>query len=111
MRYAALAGLGYVAGLLLGAAPLAVHAQATDESKRDCEARAAAPAKPGTATEKGPDSGTKNMGATGWSGGGLGGSHNETSPSGPTAESKTEHPPTAKGLDPTKPERNGAAPC
>jgi hypothetical protein len=60
-------------------------------------------AKPPTKTEKGPDSGTKNMGSTGWSGGGMGGSHNDTTQAGPAPGAGTEHPATAQGLDPTKP--------
>jgi hypothetical protein len=72
------------------------------EPKVNCET--AAPAKPSTDTAKGPDSGTKNMGSTGWSGGGMGGSHNDTTQAGPTPGSNTQHPATAEGLDPTKPE-------
>lgn len=45
------------------------------------------------------------MGSTGWSGGGTGGSHNETTAAGPLPGSKTEHPPTAKGLDLKKPDQ------
>ena len=44
------------------------------------------------------------MVSTGWS-------HNDTAPSGPSAGSKTEHPPTAKGLDPTKPDTSQRSPC
>lgn len=57
---------------------------------------------PATPVETGPASGTKNMGATGWSGGGLGGSHNQTQNAGPTPGSPTVQPETATGLDPTK---------
>lgn len=43
------------------------------------------------------------MGSTGWSGG-TGGSHIGTSPAGPTAASPNQHPQTAQGLDPTRPQ-------
>jgi hypothetical protein len=42
------------------------------------------------------------MGSTGWSGGGMGGSHNDTTSAGPLPGSKSEQPATAKGLDPSK---------
>lgn len=58
---------------------------------------------PATPPEKGEASGSKNMGATGWSGGGLGGSHNQTENSGATPSSRSVHPEVARGLDPTKP--------
>ena len=64
-----------------------------------------------TATARGPDSGTKNMGSTGWSGGGMGGSHNDTTEAGPLSGSGTEHPSTAQGLDPTKPQTGVPSPC
>lgn len=64
-----------------------------------------------TDSASGPDSGTKNMGSTGWSGGGLGGSHNDTTAAGPTPGSKTEHPKTAKGLDPMKSNGDARNPC
>jgi hypothetical protein len=74
----------------------------------NCEIAAAA--EPATPTDRSADSGTKNMGSTGWSGGGMGGSHNDTTPSGPTASSPSDQPATAKGLDPTKPDgRRGQA--
>jgi hypothetical protein len=76
-----------------------------------CVETDAAPTKAPTESASGPDSGTKNMGSTGWSGGGMGGSHNDTTSAGPTPGSKTEHPETAKGLDPIKPETNARKPC
>lgn len=77
-------------------------------AKGDCSV--APPAKSPTETAKGPHSGTKNMGSTGWSGGGMGGSHNDTSDAGPLPGSKSEHPPTASGLDPLK-SKDKAPPC
>lgn len=64
---------------------------------------------PATPVEKDAASGSKNMGATGWSGGGLGGSHNDTTHAAPTPESRTAQPETASGLDPTKSERMARA--
>src|SRR5262245_52953771 len=75
----------------------------------DCES--APPSKPATSTDKSADSGTKNMGSTGWSGGGMGGSHNDTTPSGPAPGSPNEQPATAKGLDPIKPDTQAPRPC
>jgi hypothetical protein len=71
----------------------------TDAAKDDCQKKKSEPATP---VEKGEASGSKNIGATGWSGGGLGGSHNQTTNSGATPSSPTAHPETATGLDPTK---------
>ena len=51
------------------------------------------------------------MGSTGWSGGGMGGSRNDTTDSGPLPGSKTEQPATAKGLDLTKPDTASRKPC
>lgn len=79
-----------------------VKAQApapADAAKEGCSAKKSEPATP---VEKGEASGSKNMGATGWSGGGLGGSHNQTTNSGATPSSPTPQPETATGLDPTK---------
>jgi hypothetical protein len=73
----------------------AAHAQTGP--KADCEV--AAPARSPTATAKGPDSGSKNMGSTGWT------------EAGPLPGSKSEHPATAKGLDPTKPDSSPRKPC
>jgi len=87
-----------IAGLIVSASAFAALAQSG--GKTDCET--AAPSKSPTETAKGPDSGTKNMGSTGWSGGGMGGSHNDTTNAGPLPGSKSEQPATAKGLDPTK---------
>jgi hypothetical protein len=60
--------------------------------------------KPATDDAKGPDSGGKNMGITGWSGGDRQ----------PNAGDKAQHndtgqPATAKGLDPTKDKDTGRA--
>jgi hypothetical protein len=87
-----------LAGLLVSMSAFAALAQSG--AKADCEV--AAPSRSPTETAKGPDSGTKNMGSTGWSGGGMGGSHNDTTSAGPLPGSKSEQPATAKGLDPTK---------
>lgn len=60
----------------------------------DCaagKAEAATAPTPGEATAPG-------NAATGWSGG-LGGSQTGTNPQGAVAESRTDHPPTARGLD------------
>ena len=95
-----------IAGLFVSRFPFAALAQSA--AKADCEV--AAPSKSPTETTKGPDSGTKNMGSTGWSGGGMGGSHNDTTDAGPLRGSKTEHPATAKGLDPTK-DTSARKPC
>jgi hypothetical protein len=75
--------------------------------KEDCATKKSEPATP---VEKGEASGSKNIGATGWSGGGLGGSHNQTTNSGATPASPSAQPETARGLDPTKPTaRSGSA--
>jgi hypothetical protein len=95
-----------IAGLTVSLLPFAALAQSA--AKTDCEV--AAPAKSPTETAKGPDSGSKNMGSTGWSGGGMGGSHNDTTASGALPGSKTEQPATAKGLDPTK-DTSARKPC
>jgi len=93
---------------VIGAASVSVaHAQSSPTA--DCEI--AAPTKSPTEAAKGPDSGTKNMGSTGWSGGGMGGSRNDTTDAGPATGSKTEHPATAKGLDPTKSDSTARKPC
>ena len=75
-------------------------AQAPAPSK-DC---AAPERQASTPSEEGPSSGTKpgNAGSTGWSGG-IGGTHMDTTPSGPRPGSEQQHPPTAQGLDPIKP--------
>jgi hypothetical protein len=82
-----------------GALVKAQTAVPTDAAKDDCQNKKSEPATP---VEKGEASGSKNIGATGWSGGGLGGSHNQTTNSGATPSSPTAHPETATGLDPTK---------
>lgn len=96
-----------IAGVIVSLFPFAALAQSA--AKTDCEV--AAPSKSPTETAKGPDSGSKNMGSTGWSGGGMGGSRNDTTDAGPLPGSKTEHPATAKGLDPTKPDTTARKPC
>jgi hypothetical protein len=83
-----------------GALVEAQSAAPTEAAKDDCQKKKSEPATP---VEKGEASGSKNMGATGWSGGGLGGSHNQTTNSSATPSSPTAQPETATGLDPTKP--------
>jgi len=65
----------------------------------------ARPDRPATPPAAGSSSGTApgNAGSTGWSGG-TGGSNIGTSPHAPTPGSPTEHPSTATGIDPTKPD-------
>ena len=92
-----------LAGPITFACPVAAHAQAGP--KADCEL--AAPSRSPTETSKGPDSGSKNMGSTGW----TGETHTDTTDAGPLPGSKSEHPATAKGLDPTKPDSNPRKPC
>ena len=91
------------------AASALVEAQTPPAQKPDC-----APAQSGgspTPVENSASGGSKNMGATGWSGGGLGGSHNYTSQDGATSRSRTIQPELARGLDPTKskPRRTASA--
>ena len=96
-----------LAALSLVFAVLAADAQTPSRNAAEagnCDAPKTA--RPATPTESGAASGVKNMGATGWSGGGLGGSHNETSNSGPSPDSRTAQPETASGLDPTNPDQN-----
>lgn len=86
-----------------------LEAQSLPGTKPDC-----APSQSGgspTPVENSAAGGSKNMGATGWSGGGLGGSHNYTSHDGPTSRSRTIQPELARGLDPTKskPRRTASA--
>lgn len=82
-----------------------VLAQSPPAPSTDCPALAK---KAPTPSETGPSSGTVpgNAGSTGWSGG-MGGTHMDTTPSGPAPGSEQQHPPTAQGLDPTK---SGKAP-
>lgn len=86
--------------------PLAVPYVAAGQStpRSDCEM--AAPTEAPTKSDKGPDSGSKNMGSTGW----TGAKDTDTTDAGPTPGSPTEHPATAKGLDP-KPDATGLKPC
>lgn len=90
-----------------GAAMTSTRTVAQSAPKADCEV--AAPTTAPTKTEKGPDSGTKNPGSTAWSGA-TGGSNNDTTQAGPQPGSPTEHPATAKGLDPIKPQAS-KKPC
>lgn len=99
-RIATVPVLSLIAAVGLTASLASSAALAQSAATTDCEV--AAPAKSPTETAKGPDSGTKNMGSTGWSGGGMGGSRNDTTDAGPLPGSKSEQPATAKGLDPTK---------
>ena len=101
-----LAGAGTVFALWVLSPP--VEAQ-SGTNKGDCEMAPAA--KSPTKTEKGADSGSKNMGSTGWSGGGMGVSHNETTQSGPLPGSDSKQPETVQGLDPSKQPANKRAPC
>ena len=82
--------------------PHVAGAQPTPHS--DCEV--AEPTEAPTKSDKGPDSGSKNMGSTGW----TGAKDTDTTDAGPTPGSPTEHPATAKGLDP-KPDPPGRHPC
>ncbi len=59
--------------------------------------------KPATDDAKGPDSGSKNMGVTGWSGG-----DRQPSSSNKGERNDTGQPATAKGLDPTKDKVTGS---
>lgn len=112
MPYNLLAVRSLVSGvvtLLMAAVPLQAQTPtpAADASKQDCTK--AEKAEPATPVEKGETSGSKNIGATGWSGGGLGGSHDQATNAGPTPSSPTVQPETASGLDPTKPSPRRAA--
>ncbi len=93
--------LALVMSAMVGAGGTPLAAQSNSQQKTECET--AAPTTAPTEAAKGPNSGTQNMGSTGWSGGGMGGSHNDTTSAGPTPGSKTEHPATAQGLNPIKP--------
>ena len=84
----------------LVAASALVEAQTPPGARPDC-----APSQSGgssTPVENSAAGGSKNMGATGWSGGGLGGSHNYTSQDGAASRSRMIQPELARGLDPTK---------
>jgi hypothetical protein len=72
-----------------------VGAQSKPSGSKEC---VDATQKPATDDAKGPNSGSKNMGVTGWSGG-------DRQPS--TSGNDTGQPATAKGLDPTKDKRTG----
>ena len=69
--------------------------QADEQSHKEDKTQ---PGAPKNEMKDGPDSGSKNMGSTGWTGG------EGTSWTGVTAEGRPEsnQPETAKGLDPTK---------
>ena len=108
MRYRILAVLAVYPFLL---STTVAMGQSAPGPKTDCQK--ADPVISPTKPEAGPSSGTApgNAGSTGWTGG-TGGSHIGTSPSGPTQGSEQDHPATAKGLDPTKPESgNNASKC
>jgi hypothetical protein len=93
--------LALVAALpLLGA--LAPAGRAADPPRSPCATDRVA--QPATPPARGPDAGTApgGMGSTGWSGG-TGGSYIGTSPAGATSASPNAQPPTAQGLDPTRP--------
>ncbi|MCQ4159512.1 hypothetical protein NON00_06180 [Roseomonas sp. GC11] len=62
---------------------------------RDTRAEPATPPAPESRDGTAPG----NAGSTGWTGG-TGGSHIGTNPQGATPDSRTAHPPTARGLDP-----------
>lgn len=91
-----------VASLILvtAAGPGSAQSQQS-QAKSGCSQ---APVEPATQPSKGEGSGTSpgSSGSTGWSGAGLGGAFNGTSPSGPVSSSPSWHPVTAKGLDPIK---------
>jgi hypothetical protein len=81
-----------------------VDAQSASSGSKGC---VDATKKPATDDAKGPDSGGKNMGVTGWSGGDRqpsAGSKAERNDTGTTPDS----PATAKGLDPTKDKGTGS---
>lgn len=86
-----------------------VQAQTPPGSKPDCATSQSGG--PATPVENSASGGSKNIGATGWSGGGLGGSHNHTSQDGSTSRSRPIQPELARGLDPTKskPRRTASA--
>lgn len=78
-------------------------AQAPAVDKKGCESAPTAQAP--TPSEQGPKSGTKpgNPGSSGWTGG-MGGSHSDTTPSGPAPGSGQYQPPVARGLDLKQPD-------
>ena len=82
-----------------------VGAQSPANSK-DC---VDATQKPATDDAKGPDSGSKNMGVTGWSGGDRQPSSDKKAERNQKGN-ETGQPATAKGLDPTKDKGTGR-PC
>ena len=74
------------------------QAQPASQMSDECGQTAPPPA-PATKMETGADSGSRNMGSTGWSGGDRqvgAGTSEDHKPTG------SEQPATAKGLDPTK---------
>ena len=86
---------------LLAGSPVSLSAQTAQPLKTDCSQPGSGPATP---MNKGQGSGTApgSSGSTGWSGSGLGGSYNGTSPSGPNDSSPSFQPVTAKGIDPIR---------
>lgn len=77
-------------------------AQTSLDKAQDPDCTTAKSSQSTTPVNKGSSSGAKNMGSTGWSGGGLGGSYNGTSHDGASGRSRTIQPELARGLDPTK---------
>lgn len=95
------AGLLVVLVLTMNSSLAGAQVEPRPKGDTDCVA-AADPDKAPTPVETGESAGSKNMGATGWSGAGLGGSHNSTTYARPISPSKTLQPELARGLDPTK---------
>ena len=97
-------GVLVLAALTLATATFSVEAQTpgTEVNPKEECATAKKKSEPATPVERGEASGSKNIGATGWSGGGLGGSHNETANPGSSPSSRTAQPETATGLDPAR---------
>ena len=94
------------AACMLSMAGAAAVAQKAEPTAPDC----ANQPPPATTMEKAPDSGSKNMGTTGESGGTRdpgSGSPSDKQPS----KSADQQPETAKGLDPSKPEQGKPSTC
>jgi hypothetical protein len=82
-----------------------VGAQSPSSGSKDC---VDGTQKPATDDAKGPDSGSKNMGVTGWSGGDRQPSSDNKAERNQKGN-ETGQPATAKGLDPTKDKGTGRA--
>jgi hypothetical protein len=80
-------------------------AQSASGNSKDC---VDATQKPLTDDEKGPQSGSKNMGITGWSGADR--QPSSTNKAEREGKPETDQPATAKGLDPTK-DKGSNRPC